>query len=201
MAGGYGSRCYPSETTATVLVPGTGVFRKILMRRPGWPPCKGTRTFVLAPARATMTPWSDGRPLEGRHYRRRVILPRRIKADLVDGVIATAIMFGPVLAGQGLTGVLSDSTLRLFVLGIPGGFGYSLFRDSVGAGTSLGKRALGLQLIRLEDGKPCGPGRVWARNLLDKDHLIDSVGSFPFTTNLAGHGEPLTYGVDVEYKF
>jgi hypothetical protein len=41
---------------------------------------------------------------------------------------------------------------------------------------------------------------LWARNLLDKDHLIDSVGSFPFTTNLAGHGEPLTYGVDVEYK-
>lgn len=113
--------------------------------------------------------------MEGRHYRRRVILPRRIKADLVDGAIATAIMFGPVLAGQGLAGVLSDSTLRLFVLGIPGGFGYSLFRDSVGGGTSLGKRALGLQLIRLEDGKPCGPGRVWARNLLDLIPVIDFV--------------------------
>jgi hypothetical protein len=42
---------------------------------------------------------------------------------------------------------------------------------------------------------------LWARNLLDKDHLIDSVGSFPFTTNLATHGDPLTYGVDFEWRY
>jgi iron complex outermembrane receptor protein len=42
---------------------------------------------------------------------------------------------------------------------------------------------------------------LWARNLLDEDHLIDSVGSFPYTTNLAGHGEPRTYGVDLRYTF
>jgi iron complex outermembrane receptor protein len=42
---------------------------------------------------------------------------------------------------------------------------------------------------------------LWARNLLDEDYLIDSVGSFPFTTSLAGHGAPRTYGLDVEAKF
>jgi uncharacterized RDD family membrane protein YckC len=110
--------------------------------------------------------------MDERHYRPRVILPRRIKADLVDGAIAAALLFGPLLVGQGLTGVLPDSVLRLFVLGIPAGIGYSLFRDSAGRGTSLGKRALGLRLIRLEDGKPCAPGQVWARNLLDPIPVI-----------------------------
>ena len=42
---------------------------------------------------------------------------------------------------------------------------------------------------------------LWARNLLNTDYLIDSVGSFPFTTSLAGHGAPRQYGVDVEAKF
>lgn len=102
-----------------------------------------------------------------RHYRPKVILPRRIKADLLDDALTAAIMFGPLLVGQGLTGVLPDSILRLFVLGIPVGIGYFLFRDSIGLGTSVGKRVLGLRLIRLEDGEPCTPGRVWARNLVD----------------------------------
>jgi hypothetical protein len=39
----------------------------------------------------------------------------------------------------------------------------------------LGKRALGLRLIRLKDGKPCAPGHVWARNLLDPIPVIGLV--------------------------
>jgi len=115
------------------------------------------------------------RSMDARHYRPRVILPRRIKADLVDGAIAVAILVGPLLVGQGLTGTLPDSVLRLFALGIPAGIGYSLFRDAVGRGTSWGKRALGLRLIRLEDGKPCTPGRVWARNVLDPIPVLSLV--------------------------
>jgi uncharacterized RDD family membrane protein YckC len=113
--------------------------------------------------------------MDERHYRPKVILPRRIKADLVDDAITAAIMLGPLLAGQGLTGALPDSILRLFVLGIPVGIGYFLFRDSVGFGTSAGKRLLGLPLIRLADGKPCTPGRVWARNLVDPIPLLGLV--------------------------
>ncbi len=113
--------------------------------------------------------------MNARHYGPRVILPRRIKADLVDGAIGATILFGPLLVGQGLVGIVPDSLLRLFLLGIPAGLGYSLFRDSAGRGTSLGKRVLGLRLIRLEDGKPCTARRVWARNLLDPIPGIDLI--------------------------
>ena len=105
--------------------------------------------------------------MDERHYGPRVILPRRIKADLVDAAIAATIVFCPLLLGQALAGVVPDPVLRTFILGIPAGIGYSLFRDAAGRGTSLGKRVLGLRLIRLEDGKPCTPRRVWTRNLLD----------------------------------
>jgi iron complex outermembrane receptor protein len=42
---------------------------------------------------------------------------------------------------------------------------------------------------------------LWGRNLTDEDYLIDSVGSFPFTTNLATHGDPVTYGIDFEWRY
>jgi uncharacterized RDD family membrane protein YckC len=113
--------------------------------------------------------------VDGRHYGSRVILPRRIKADLVDGVIGAVIFIGPLLVGQGLVGIVPDAFLRLFLLGIPAGIGYSLLRDSAGGGTSLGKRVLGLCLIRLEDGRPCTPRQVWARNLLDVLPGIDLI--------------------------
>lgn len=65
--------------------------------------------------------------MDERHYGPRVILPRRIKADLVDGAIAATIRICPLLVGQGVAGIVPDSLLRLFVLGIPVGIGYSLF--------------------------------------------------------------------------
>jgi iron complex outermembrane receptor protein len=65
--------------------------------------------------------------------------------------------------------------------------------------------AYGLMNARLTFNSEVANGNLdvslWARNLLDEDYLIDSVGSFPFTTNLAGHGEPRTYGVDLAYRF
>ena len=65
--------------------------------------------------------------------------------------------------------------------------------------------AYGLMNARLSFGSTAARNNwniaLWARNLLDKDHLIDSVGSFPFTTNLATHGDPLTYGVDFEWRY
>ena len=116
------------------------------------------------------------RPL-GSHYRPRVILPRRLKADLLDSAISAAILIGPLLLGQALVGSVPDPFLRATWLGIPAGISYSLFRDAVGGGTSLGKRALGLTVIRLADGRPCTPRQVWARDLVD---LIPIVGLVDF---------------------
>jgi hypothetical protein len=90
---------------------------------------------------------------ESWQYAPRVVLPRRIKADLVDGAIAAVIFIVPVLVGQAVPGVVPDAGRRLFALGIPAAIVYSLFRDAAAGGTSLGKRALGLRVIALEDGR------------------------------------------------
>ncbi len=104
-------------------------------------------------------------------------MPRRLKADLVDSAIAAAILFGPLLLGQALVGSVPDPFLRATWLGIPAGISYSLCRDAAGGGTSLGKRALGLTVIRLVDGRPCTSRQVWARDLAD---LIPIVGPIDF---------------------
>jgi uncharacterized RDD family membrane protein YckC len=114
------------------------------------------------------------------HFGEKVNLPRRYRADLVDGAIASGIMVVPMLVGHAVADLLPDFILRLSGIGLPLGFVYVLFRDAVSGGTSLGKRALGLRLIRLEDGAPCTRGRVWARDLLDIIpfvNFIDFVGT------------------------
>jgi hypothetical protein len=118
-----------------------------------------------------------GQPIaeDGHHYGPTVLLPRRIKADLTDGAIGAAIMLVPLLIGQALTGVAPSHLLRLLLLAIPAGLVYCLVRDAIGRGTSFGKRALRLCLIRLEDGQLCGARRVWARNLLDWIPLVNIV--------------------------
>jgi uncharacterized RDD family membrane protein YckC len=109
---------------------------------------------------------------ESSQYGPTVVLPRRIKADLVDGAITAAIFIVPVLVGQAVSDVVPDAGLRLFALGIPAAIVYSVFRDAAARGTSLGKRVLGLRVIALEDGMPCRARRVWARNLLDPIPIV-----------------------------
>lgn len=108
-------------------------------------------------------------------YAPTVILPRRIKAELFDSTIASAIAVVPALIGQGLADRLPDLLLRLFWLGIPAAILYVLFRDAVGRGTSWGKRALGLRIIDVTNGAVCGRGQVWARNLLDVIPVINFI--------------------------
>src|SRR5438094_492342 len=52
----------------------------------------------------------------------------------------------------------------LSLVGVPGSLLYCAFRDTLGNGTSLGKRWLGLQVIDLRTGAPCPGRRVWARD-------------------------------------
>ena len=110
-----------------------------------------------------------------RYYGPKVVLPRRVKADVVDDAIAAAILFGPLLLGQALVGSVPDPLLRVTIAGIPAGILYFVFRDAVGGGTSFGKRALGLRIIRLADGRRCTPGQVWARNLLDVVPILNLI--------------------------
>src|SRR5215831_2268331 len=110
------------------------------------------------------TPW---------HYGPRVVLPRRVKADLVDEAIAAAILFGPL--GQALAGSVPDLLLRVTIVAIPAAILYAVFRDAVGGGASLGKRALGLTIICLVDGRRCSAQHVWARNLLDVVPIVNLI--------------------------
>src|SRR5215510_15470545 len=66
------------------------------------------------------------------HYGPRVVLPRRVKADLVDEAIAAAILFGPLLLGQALAGSVPDLLLRVTIVAIPAAILYAVFRDAVG---------------------------------------------------------------------
>jgi uncharacterized RDD family membrane protein YckC len=59
--------------------------------------------------------------------------------------------------------------------GIPLALIYLIFRDSIGRGTSLGKRALGLSLVDLRTGQPCDGRRVLARNIIDIIPVIDLI--------------------------
>jgi len=114
-----------------------------------------------------------------RHYGQKVILPRRIKADVVDGAVTAVILIVPLLVGQAIAGHAPDPVLRATLLSIPAGILYSILRDAIGGGTSLGKRAMGLTIIRLDDGRACTPRHVWARDLLDPIpmlSLVDFIG-------------------------
>lgn len=41
---------------------------------------------------------------------------------------------------------------------------------------------------------------LWGRNLADTNYVVDSAGSFPWTTKLKAYGEPRTIGIDVGFK-
>lgn len=106
---------------------------------------------------------------------RKVILPRRLKADVVDGAISAAILITPLLLGQALAGSVPDLLLRTTWLGILAAVLYSVFRDAAGSGTSWGKRTLGMTVIHLDDGRPCTSRQVWARDLLDLIPIVNVI--------------------------
>ncbi|MBI3455306.1 MAG: RDD family protein [Candidatus Rokubacteria bacterium] len=105
----------------------------------------------------------------------KVILPRRFKADSIDGVAATILMLVPLFALTAIGDLLPSWLQPLPLIGIPGGVFYIVFRDAMGKGASVGKRALGLRIIDLRTGTPCSARRVWARNLLDLIPIVDLI--------------------------
>ena len=118
--------------------------------------------------------------LVSKHYGQKVIIPRRIKADFVDGFIGVAICGLLLIVGELLPDKFMESTAWVSAIGVPLSFFYVLFRDAIGNGTSAGKRALGLVVIELNSGQPSSSVRVWSRNLIDIlpiINLIDFIAS------------------------
>jgi len=106
---------------------------------------------------------------------RKVILPRRIEADSADGLITAIVMLVPVYAIPAIANLLPPPLQKLSIIGIPAAILYVLFRDSIGKGTSLGKKWLGLRIIDLKTGAPCTAGRVWSRNLTDLVPILNAI--------------------------
>jgi uncharacterized RDD family membrane protein YckC len=106
---------------------------------------------------------------------KKVILPKRIKSDLLDGFISSVIIFAPAFAVYAFADYISQPFHRMSIIGIPIGALYLLFRDSFGGGTSLGKRVLGLVVIDLRSGQRCDGSRVLTRNVLDLIPIIDLI--------------------------
>jgi len=106
---------------------------------------------------------------------RKVLLPKRIKSQVVDSVISTVLILVPMYIVYAYSGVLSEPFHRLSLAGIPLALIYVIFRDSIGRGTSLGKRALGLTIVDLRTEQPCNGRRVLARNVIDLIPVVDLI--------------------------
>jgi len=99
----------------------------------------------------------------------------RFLAYFVDQVIAFTpiIIFSCVaVVALGAYGDRSASPMARFLIALAGLVGlswsllYTLVRDGLGQGQSLGKRMVGLMVVRLEDGRPCTIGNSIVRNLI-----------------------------------
>ena len=97
----------------------------------------------------------------------KVYFARRLNADTLDGVLGIALLVIPMLLVSSRAELLPDPVCRLAIVGLPAAILYTIFRDAIGKGTSLGKRAMGLRLVDLQTGAPCSARSVRWRNVLD----------------------------------
>lgn len=102
---------------------------------------------------------------------------RRFLAYFIDGLIASVPMtIIGVIVSIGIVvsaDASGDPSALVMVLAFGGGLlgfawalGYTLLRDGMGSGQSLGKKMFKLMVVRLEDGRPCTKGNSAVRNLI-----------------------------------
>ena len=133
----------------------------------------------------------------------RAKLGKRIIAYIIDAFIASIVLIitAPIAfipfytslvsrAGFGFSGF----QFLLAILCLIAGFGwvlyYSLLRDSFGRGQSIGKRAVGLMVVRFDDNLPCTKKDSLLRNVVAFGFGL-ILGWIPVLNYLAGFIEPL----------
>lgn len=98
---------------------------------------------------------------------------RRVGATLVDVLVLLALgLVGGIVAGIASVGSQSLGIL-LIVLTYAGVFAFSAWQLVVQGrtGQTIGKKAVGIRLVRLRDGQPVGPGLSIGRYFV---HLLDA---------------------------
>ena len=89
-------------------------------------------------------------------------LPQRLAAQFLDGLVAAA----PPIAAFLLTFVFDRAGIVLIVLTCIFAFLYTLLADGLAGGQSYGKRMVGIRVVSMHSGAPCGFSQSFVRNLL-----------------------------------
>ena len=107
----------------------------------------------------------------------KVKLGRRFLAYLLDNIFATLLMLPGLLIGfLGLAATEDDNWIAIaIILGGAPSIVYILFRDSLNAGQSWGKKIIGLRVLIRPDFRECDSGRSFFKNL-----VFSLGGFFPF---------------------
>jgi uncharacterized RDD family membrane protein YckC len=99
----------------------------------------------------------------------------RVLATLIDSAIGLVIFFGILIVSLILGAVSSALGTLILVLGYIGiilGYNYIALGYWTGlTGQTIGKRTMGVKVVRLDDGQLLGPGTGIGRHLL---HILDS---------------------------
>lgn len=95
---------------------------------------------------------------------------KRALGQFIDGVIFTApaFMLGFLMGGNAdaLEGAQGKIILVTFAILIAAAFVYILLADALPGGQSLGKRIVGIAVVKESSGQPCGVSQSLVRNLL-----------------------------------
>lgn len=103
------------------------------------------------------------------------VLGARIAAQIIDSIVMLAVMFIPAIGFSVLNrsmGLPSDTLSTAgVVIGIGLYFGYWLFLEGLWDGYTVGKKIVGIKVVK-EDGSECQIGASVIRNLLE---IIDGL--------------------------
>ncbi|PZT76217.1 MULTISPECIES: RDD family protein [unclassified Streptomyces] len=99
---------------------------------------------------------------------------RRVGAYLVD-IIVLGIPYAVLLGiGGGVGGGAGAAIMGLGILVFVGGMLFKLYKEGT-TGQWIGKKALGISLLREQDGRPLGFGMAFVRQIA---HFLDSIACY-----------------------
>jgi uncharacterized RDD family membrane protein YckC len=103
--------------------------------------------------------------------------PQRVGAyliDLLSVVVPVSVAIGLLAGSDRATGAVAALVSLLYLIGF-GVWIYNRWILQGRTGQSWGKRALGLKLLRMDNGQPIGGGLAFARDLL---HTVDALACY-----------------------
>ncbi len=135
--------------------------------------------FPPPPPASSSEPWSGGTgggyppPPSGWSGAPYAQWIERVGASLIDGLIVVGLYI-PVFIVAAIFGAISEPLGGLVaILGYLAVFGFAIWQLVVQGqtGQTIGKKTIGIKLLKMETGQPVGPGLSIARQIV---HVVDS---------------------------